>query len=170
MNVEIRIATARDAACACKVVRRSISECCGEDHGNDAAILEAWLGNKTAENVEAWILSPANFSVVAIAGDAVAGIAMLTRGGKIVLCYVCPDRRFSGIGKALLLALEAQAKQWNLRTLTLVSTATAKTFYAHCGYGERGTTQSSIGLDLVSFSKRLGSGSYPRKIFCNCGD
>ena len=169
MSVEIRIATPRDAACACKVVRRSISECCGEDHGNDAAILEAWLGNKTAENVEAWILSPANFSVVAIAGDAVAGIAMLTRGGKIVLCYVSPEMRFSGIGKALLFALEAQAKQWNLRTLSVISTVTAKTFYAHNGYSQRGTTQTPFGLQLISFSKRLGAGSYPRKIFCNCG-
>ncbi len=169
MTVEIRIATPCDAACACKVVRRSISECCGEDHGNDAAILEAWLGNKTAENVEAWILSPANFSVVAVADNAVAGIAMLTRGGKIVLCYVSPEQRFSGIGKALLQALEAQAKTWNLRTLSVVSTTTAKTFYARNGYSQRGTIQSPFGIELISFSKRLATGSYPRKIFCNCG-
>jgi hypothetical protein len=44
--VKIRDATPDDADAACDVLRRSISKLCVADHGNDPAILNAWLGNK----------------------------------------------------------------------------------------------------------------------------
>lgn len=168
MSVEIRIATACDAACACLVLRRSISECCTEDHRNDAAILDAWLGNKTAENVASWFLSPSNFSIVAVVDQAIAGVALLTRTGKIVLCYVTPELRFTGIGKALLQALEQQAREWNIRSLSVISTATAKSFYSHNGYVQGTITRSVFGIDVISFSKRLTACSYPKKPSCGC--
>lgn len=168
MPVEIRTATAGDAACACRVLRRSIAECCSEDHRNDAAILDAWLGNKTAENVQSWILSESNFSVVAVADQAVVGVAMLTRAGKIVLCYVSPEMRFTGVGKLLLQALEAQAREWGLRVLSVISTVTAQSFYAHNGFDQGAVTRSVFGIDVIAFSKRLTTCSYPRKPPCGC--
>jgi GNAT superfamily N-acetyltransferase len=167
MNTEIRTARAKDAVAACNVLRRSISECCTEDHRNDEAILGAWLGNKTPETVESWFMSPSGYSLVAITDNQLVGVAMLTRAGKIVLCYVAPEQRFTGIGKALLEALEAQAKQWGLATLQVVSTVTAKSFYLRNGYLSGGTTKCVFGIEAISFSKRLCT-SYRQKVGCGC--
>ena len=41
IRVKIRDATPDDAEAACDVLRRSISELCVADHGNDPAILNA---------------------------------------------------------------------------------------------------------------------------------
>jgi GNAT superfamily N-acetyltransferase len=167
MNPEIRRARPEDAVSACSVLRRSISECCTEDHRNDAVILAAWLGNKTPETVESWFLSPQNHSLVAIRNNEIVGVAMLTRAGKIVLCYVAPEVRFTGIGKALLEALELQAKQWGHTTLHVVSTVTAKSFYLRNGYVSGATTKCAFGIEAITFSKRLGS-SYRQKAGCGC--
>lgn len=168
MKTEIRTARPEDAIAACGVLRRSISECCTEDHRNDEAILAAWLDNKTPATVESWFLSPSNFSLVAIADKQVVGVAMLTRAGKIVLCYVAPEQRFTGIGKALLQALEAQAKQWGLTSLHVLSTLTAKSFYLRNGYLSGGTARRVFGIEAVTFSKRLCT-SYRQKAPCGCG-
>jgi hypothetical protein len=47
--VESRRARVEDAAAACDVMRRSITELCLADHANDPTILEAWLANKTPD-------------------------------------------------------------------------------------------------------------------------
>jgi hypothetical protein len=56
----VRDAQLEDAPAACQVLRRSVTELCVADHGNDPAILTRWLGNKTVENVASWIAQPAN--------------------------------------------------------------------------------------------------------------
>lgn len=168
MNAVIRVAKPGDAVSACNVLCRSISECCKEDHHDDKAILAAWLGNKTPETVESWFLSTANYSLVATLDDAVVGVAILTRAGKIVLCYVMPELRFTGTGKALLQAMESQAREWGLRTLQVVSTITAKPFYLRNGFVMGSTRISAFGIEALSFSKQLG-GSYPKKSPCRCG-
>jgi GNAT superfamily N-acetyltransferase len=167
MNPEIRTARTEDASFACDVLRRSISACCTEDHRNDEAVLAAWLGNKTPETVESWFLCSSNFPLVAVADDEIVGVAMLTRAGKIVLCYVAPEVRFAGIGKALLRELESQAKRWGLTSLQVTSTATAKPFYLRNGYMPVGTTKSVFGIEAFSFSKRLCA-SYRQKVPCGC--
>jgi predicted N-acetyltransferase YhbS len=167
MKIEIRTARPEHAVAACDVLRRSISECCTEDHRNDEAILAAWLGNKTPETVESWFLSRSSCSLVAIANKEVVGVAMLTRAGKIVLCYVTPEQRFTGIGKALLQAMESQARQWSLATLQVVSTVTAKSFYQRNGYISGGTTKCVFGIEAITFSKRLST-SYRQKAACGC--
>jgi len=49
--MEIRDATPEDADAACDVLRKSISQLCVADHGNDPAILNRWLSNKKPEIV-----------------------------------------------------------------------------------------------------------------------
>ena len=56
-----------DAAQACEVLRRSISELCIADQHNDPAILDRWLANKTPENVAAWITNTEDSVLVAVA-------------------------------------------------------------------------------------------------------
>jgi GNAT superfamily N-acetyltransferase len=167
MGIEIRAGRLSDAAPACEVLRRSISECCVEDHLNDAVVLAAWLGNKTSANVESWLASPSHFSLVAVADGELAGIALRSRTGSIVLFYVSPRWRFTGVGKALLRSLESQAVRTGLRALRVASTFTAWRFYERHGYVAAGTVTSVFGR-AISMSKQLAAGSYAKRGICNC--
>jgi hypothetical protein len=59
-NVTIRDAAPGDAVAASAVLRESISRLCVADHGNDPAILNAWLANKQPETVAAWVVQKGN--------------------------------------------------------------------------------------------------------------
>lgn len=167
MTITIRTAVPDDAKDACEVLRRSISECCEDDHQRDAAVLAAWLGNKTPDNVRCWFGAPANHSIVAVADGMTAGVAVMTRQGRIVLFYVSPEMRFLGVGKAMLQALESQARNWGLASLQVNSTLTARCFYSRNGYIEGATARTSYGAEGILFSKRLVA-SYPQKPACRC--
>jgi GNAT superfamily N-acetyltransferase len=109
--MEIRNAVASDAAEACMVLRRSITELCAADHGNDAAILARWLENKTPENVAVWIARLDASMLVAAESGAIVAVGMVTDAGEIILNYVSPDARFRGVSRALLGALEGRAAE-----------------------------------------------------------
>ena len=100
VQVEIRDATPDDAVAACNVLRRSISELCVADHGNDPAILAAWLRNKTPEIVASWATYPGNSLLVAVEGDAILAVGSVTDSGEITSNYVSPDARFRGVSRA----------------------------------------------------------------------
>ena len=78
-SVQISEARVEDAAGACDVLRRSISELCAADHNNDPALLTGWLANKTPENVAAWITDPGNVVLVAFDDGRMAGVAAMNR-------------------------------------------------------------------------------------------
>jgi GNAT superfamily N-acetyltransferase len=176
MSLEIRIAASGDAAAACHVLRRSIAECCVPDHHNDPAILGAWLGNKTPQMVASWFESPTNHSLVALQDGAVVGVALLTGAGKLALCYLLPEARGLGLGKALLARMEEIACGWGVKALQLHSTATGEGFFARQGYTRAGQVRSPYGVDTTFFWKQLDGGdpsagcddTKPRKRFCNC--
>lgn len=134
MNAHIRPAAISDAEAACGVLRRSIAECCEEDHHNNSLLLEAWLHNKTPESVRSWLQSPGAFSVVATVEGAVVGFALSSSAGEIMLCYVLPEVRFRAVGRAMLSAIEANAFAAGIKTLHLESTRTAQTFYLRSGF------------------------------------
>lgn len=171
MSFEIRRAEANDATAACEVLRRSIAECCVLDHKNDPAILGAWLGNKTPETVASWFASPTNYALVATEDGAVVGVALLTAAGKLALCYLLPEVRQRGAGKALLACIEQQACSWGVKALQLHSTATGEEFFARQGYLRAGNVRSPYGVDTVFFWKQLDGGvcdaSKPKR-FCGC--
>lgn len=177
MSLEIRIAASTDAFAACNVLRRSITECCELDHRNDAAILDAWLGNKTPQMVANWFSSPTNFSLVALDGGELVGVALLTGAGKLALCYLLPEARGKGIGKALLARMEDQACGWGVKALQLHSTLGGAPFFASQGYVEAGKVRSPYGVETTFYWKQLDNGpelgadaAVPgkRKRFCNC--
>ncbi len=155
MNVHVRTATFTDAEAACNVLRRSISECCAEDHHNAPEALSLWLQNKTPENVAGWFAAGENFSLVAIAGEQVVGVGLLTASGELALCYVLPEVRFKGVGHALLNAMELHALHAGLAEINLSSTATAKTFYLRHGYVSRGAPEVEFGMCAFPLIKRL---------------
>ena len=172
MGIQIRIAATDDAPAACEVLRRSIIECCVEDHRHDRAILDAWLGNKTAQNVASWFASPSNFAVVAERDGQIVGVTLLNQAGKLSLCYVLPEALHCGAGKAMLECAEAQARQWGVSVLRLHSTASARSFYARHGFIHAGKEKSCYGVECDFFWKKLnadgGAAQDAGKRFCSC--
>lgn len=96
IDIEIRDALPTDAAAACEVLRRSITELCVADHRNDPDILRRWLANKTPEIVTSWIANSGNSMLVAIGEGGILSVGAVTDAGEITLNYVSPDARFAG--------------------------------------------------------------------------
>ncbi len=130
----VRPATDADAESAVDVLRRAITEVCIADHQNDTPTLERWLRNKTPEQFCRWRSASDNFMAVAVVQETICGVGAIRQSGDLDLCYVHPAWQRRGIGRALLLAMEAQAREWRVRTLRLISTVTARAFYERHGY------------------------------------
>ena len=154
--MEIRDALPEDAAAACEVIRRSISELCGADHLNDPVILGRWLANKTPEIVASWISRPCNSVLVAVENATILAVGAVTDAGEITLNYVSPDARFRGASRAMLVALETRARDRGNRRCTLFSTETARRLYQTAGYIEVGPAQHKLGTtSSYPMSKQL---------------
>jgi GNAT superfamily N-acetyltransferase len=143
--MQIRDATPADAAAACDVLRRSISELCVADHQNDPAILRAWLSNKTPEIVAGWARQNGNSLLVAADGDAILAVGSVTDAGEIALNYVAPEARFRGVSRAMLRALEARARERGNTRCRPTSTETAHRFYQSAGYVDDGPPAGKFG-------------------------
>ena len=171
MSLIIRPAAPTDATAACDVLRRSILECCAQDHCHDQARLDAWLGNKTPAQVAAWMSAPANHMLVAEHDGALVGVALVTQAGKLSLCYVLPEAQRHGVGKALLDGAEAKAREWGVGVLRLHSTTAGSGFYARNGYLNAGKDKTCYGLECDVFWKKLDAepgAATSSKRFCNC--
>jgi len=173
MGIEIRQATPNDAPAVCELLRRSIEEGCVVDHGGRPEILQAWLGNKTTQNVLGWLSSSSNFAVVAERAAAgtreVVGFGLLNQAGKVPLCYVRPDLLRNGVGRGLLHALEAQARAWSISKVHLQSPGSASGFFERLGYVNAGKDKACYGLECDFLWKHLDAETVPaRKRFCNC--
>jgi N-acetylglutamate synthase-like GNAT family acetyltransferase len=144
--VSTRLATPADADAALAVLKNSITQLCGVDHQSDGPTLERWLRNKTPEQFDRWVHDPDTRLVVAEFDSTIVGVTALHRSGEIRLCYVRPDLVRSGVGRTLLAALEAHARQWGIRNLTLHSSLTARPFYERYGYVCAGDSTPSFGV------------------------
>ena len=153
--MEVRNARPEDAEAAAELLRRSIAELCIADHGNRREILAPWLGNKTPESVAGWIAAPSNSVLVAVEGEKLLAVGMVTDSGEIALNYVSPDARFQGVSKALLAALEARALARGNTEVTLISTVTARRFYLSAGYAEDPIAPEAAESQARPMSKRL---------------
>ena len=151
----IRPATPADARDLCAVVRRSIVELCVQDHGNDRALLRAWLRNKRAETAEAWIANARNRCIVAELDGRLGAAGCVTVDGAIVLNYVAPRLRFQGVSSAMIRRLEAIARECGNASCTLLSTGTARRFYLARGYVDDGPCASRFGLAVHPMRKVL---------------
>ena len=142
------------AEAACTVTRQSITHCCVLDHANDAAILTAWLANKTPENLAAWMVAPGAAAWGAYRGETMVGFALRAQA-TLALCYVVPEALHRGVGRALLQNIEAHAREAGLATLDLESTRTAEPFYRRHGYVPHGVAQTWAGLQAQPMRKVL---------------
>ena len=153
--MEIRRARPEDAAAAADVMRRSIAELCLADHANDPAIVNAWLANKRPEIVARWIARPDNHFFVACEGGAIRAVGAMTSAGEIMLNYVAPEARFSGVSRALLRILEETARALGQARCTLTSTKTARRFYRDARYAESGPPVRKFGSESYPMAKQL---------------
>ena len=131
--LSIRDTRPEDAVAACEVMCRSIAELCPADHGDDPEILARWLSNKTPKKVRAWIARQDATMLVAVKSDAIVAVGMVTDAGEVLLNYVSPDVRFSGVSRALLRVLEARARKRGAILCRLESTETGRRFYRSNG-------------------------------------
>lgn len=140
-----RLARPDDAVEACLVLRRSITELCQADHGNDPNILTAWLANKTPEQVRSWIEANPLGCFVGSNPNGVSAVGAVGRDGEIALNYVAPWARFQGGSKGLLGVLERRAAELGHASCFLSSTTTAHEFYRGCGYEDAGEATIAFG-------------------------
>jgi GNAT superfamily N-acetyltransferase len=173
MGIDIRKAVPEDAPAACSLLRRSIEVGCEADHGRRPEVLDNWLGNKTPANVAAWFTIPTHYTLVAECDGQICGLALLTQAGKVSLCYVLPGVLRTGVGRALLAALEEQARVWNIRKLHLHSPPSASAFFERLGYANSGRDKACFGLECDLLWKQLdapppAADGSARQRFCNC--
>lgn len=154
-HIDIRKAEAGDSDAACALVRHSITELCKLDHNGIPAIVEGMLINKTPANMRAWIETLGSFVFIAEIGGQMAGVGAFTGDGEMTLLYVSPEFRFRGVSKALLAALEADARKLGLPSCALVSTDTAKAFFLAAGYVGYDEAEDDFGMDSSSMTKDL---------------
>jgi len=136
----------------CDLLIESITVNCAVDYNNDAQIMKDWLASKTPENISKWINSENNISLVAF--DAIkekfAGFLLMNKDGEILLNYVLPAYIYKGVGKGLLKEMEHIAKSSEIKTLSVVSTITAKDFYERNGFVKNGKPEY-VGAILGDF-------------------
>lgn len=176
IGLTTRAAVAADAGAVCSVLRQAILETCADDHRHEPAILDAWMGNKQPSQVAAWMAAPANHMIVAeraLGGDGVriVGVALINQAGKLALCHVLPQAQRQGVGSALLVAAEAQARAWGVTTVRIDGTSNSAPFYARHGYINAGRDKTSYGLECDLLWKRLDAVAGQKvagKRFCSC--
>ncbi|KKX30478.1 hypothetical protein YH62_13205 [Rhizobium sp. LC145] len=134
----IRAATSKDAEQAIRVIQRSIEELCVSDHLRDENVLSMWLSNKTAENFRLWLESPDQILLVTERDGVICSVGGATRTGEITLNYILPGTRFSGLSKAMVIALERILLDLGNSRVRLTSTRTAQRFYHSIGYQDVG--------------------------------
>lgn len=153
--MHLRNAVSGDAQAICTVLRRSITMLCAADHGDDPAILEDWLRNKTPEAVRSWVADSGQIVRIATRDPAILGVAATRLTGDILLNYVSPDARFQGVSKALMADLERALAERGVTTATLTSTRTALPFYRAIGYVDHGPPVMWRGSPAFPLRKRL---------------
>lgn len=152
--MNVRPARPGDAAAAADVLRRSIAELCRDDHGDDPEVIAAWIANKTAHNVEAWIA--AHHVVVAETAGHIVGVALVTATGEVRLNYVAPAARMTGVSKAMIAHIETWARERGVAALALTSTETARRFYLALGFEAAGSPVAGPGdAQAYPMRKRL---------------
>lgn len=86
---------------------------------------------------------------------AMVGVRMLGTDGSITLCYLAPEARYLGFGKAMLEAMEEEARKRGQKRISLGITKTAHGFYARNGYADTGAVEDFFGVAAIMMSKEI---------------
>ena len=151
----IRRATPADAEQITPVHVASIRTLCAKDYTQEQ--IDAWAGWKSPDKYRAAMATGETFFVADVGGS-VVGFSVL-HGDEVKAVYIHPDCVGQGIGRRLLDAVEAEARNCGVEMLQLTSTLTSVGFYDACGY-TRGDNHEhrvtgGVMLTCVKFTKRL---------------
>ena len=133
-DVTIRPARPDDADALLAVHVASIRGVCASHY--TAAQIEAWAAPKRAEDYKTAMAS--GTLLVAEDGGTIVGFGDCGHQGVVRGLYLHPDRLGAGIGRRLLDALEAAARQRGITEMQLHSSLNAIPFYERAGYVRRG--------------------------------
>lgn len=151
--ITVRSASIADAPAMSAVLIASITELCVADHHNHPEALQRWLGNKSPEAVARWFDSAEIRLFVAEQNGAIAAAGGYSLTHEIILNYVAPAHRFTGVSKALLKAMEAALGPGEA---TLHSSETAHRFYLARGWADTGVVDRYEGMVSYPMRKILG--------------
>jgi len=158
IGLRVRAATGHDAQAAVEVIRRSISELCTADHRGDPATLEEWLANKTAARFRGWLARSGQYTVVVERDGTLCGVGMMGPDGSVRLCYVHPDHTRCGVGRALVDAMQSEARARGMDRLHLDATLSAMAFYEAMGFRRVGSPHVWLGVVRSQpYEKRLSN-------------
>jgi GNAT superfamily N-acetyltransferase len=151
----IRQADERDAQACSAVLCASIRELCAADHNGDANLIARWIANKTPAHMARWAADPGVVLFLAEHDGATAGVGSISRDGEVLLNYVAPAHRFSGVSWAMLAHLEAALRERGVGTARLTSTKTAHRFYRAAGWVDVGDPEVTFGIAGYPMAKVL---------------
>lgn len=149
MIITVRAGRPEDAKAAIQTLRRSITHLCRDDHGDDPNALEGWLANKTEYSWNEWLERADRSVFIAETAGVIQGVGMMSTTGEVMLNYVDPDARFTGISKKLLASMERSAFERGLNRCFLESPKTALNFYLSCGYQRSPEQDSELRLEKI---------------------
>jgi putative acetyltransferase len=124
-------AAAADAAAVRDVHIASIRAVCSDDY--DAEQIDAWAQPSALSQYRAAILDNP-FFVAKVAGKVVAFAEVDPERAEIKAVYVHPTHLRQGLGTALLLTLEGEARAHGVKRLALDASIMAEPFYGAAGY------------------------------------
>ena len=154
-SVLIRRATPEDADAITPVHVASIRTLCAKDYTPEQ--IDAWAGWKSPEQYRA-AMAAGELFFVAEADGRVGGFSVLL-DDEVKAVYVHPDSVGRGVGRALLAAVESEARSRGVTHLRLTSTLTAVRFYETCGYAKGDPREhpvtGGVMLPCVHFTKQL---------------
>lgn len=140
----LRAGRIEDAEAGAALLRRSIIELCNADHRGDKEVIADWIANKTPEDWKSWLRNTDNILRVAIIDGCIVGVGMIDRTGMVRLNYVLPDARGSGVSRALMTWMEAEAVRMGHEVCRLESTITARDFYEARGFVYEGVNSRCL--------------------------
>lgn len=160
MGMIVRKASQEDRNEICRIHQAAARGLASASYSRDE--IEAWVGSLAPENYTT-VLEHHDF-LVAESGEGLVGFGQLNpQNAEIEAIYVLPAVARSGVGRALLLALEAVARRRGFAAIHLYSTLNATGFYEREGYKSEGQTQyptrSGTALPVVRMVKSLASGA-----------
>ena len=153
----IRRAVPADAPAIWAVHTRAIRETASPHYPPES--VAAWSGRMTPGSY----VEPIEARVVLVAEDddgRVAGFAQLNpREGVVQACYVDPDFNGRGVGRALMAAIEDEAREHGRTALLLDASLNAVAFYASLGWREEARAHHELApgawLDCAIMTKKI---------------
>ena len=153
----LRRAVPADAPAIWAIHTRAIRETASSHYPPES--VAAWSGRMTPGSY----VEPIEARVVIVAEDddgRVAGFAQLNpREGIVQACYVDPDFNGRGVGRALMAAIEDEARAHGRTALLLDASLNAIAFYASLGWREEARAHHELApgawLDCAIMTKKI---------------